>query len=274
MFTELVAPVVMLQGFMVMAMFTRFVVVMLKRFMVGMMPTKFMMVMMLKGFMMVMALKGPLMVMVPVRKLALAARSMVVVLIVNHKAQRFLLADALTDDQDLINGGAFADSLATRGLPEHMRSVLGRQIALREHIVGNVRDLLEALLQAGKLDALSNNFGRRIVDVNITEPQARWRILDDKQQRVIGTFADTFIEKKRDSRASLDWNSIPLLPPDDGTVPSFNEALAEHMIEDVFQISELVIWVLELDELGSGRDVKLRSKAVRDPKLGGHDDRV
>jgi len=126
MFTELVAPVVMLQGFMVMAMFTRFVVVMLKRFMVGMMPTKFMMVMMLKGFMMVMALKGPLMVMVPVRKLALAARSMVVVLVVNHKAQRFLLADALTDDQDLINGGAFADSLATGGLPEHMRSVLGR----------------------------------------------------------------------------------------------------------------------------------------------------
>jgi hypothetical protein len=91
-FTELVAPVVMLERFMGMAMFARFVVVMLKRFGAGTMPTKFMMVMMRKGFMMVMALKGFLvMAMVPVRKLALAARSMVVVLIVytsNNKYSR------------------------------------------------------------------------------------------------------------------------------------------------------------------------------------------
>ena len=44
------------------------------------------------------------------------------------------------------------------------------------------------------------------------------------------------------------------------------------MLEHVFQIRELVVWVLELDELSSGWDVSLRSKAVRDPKLRGHDD--
>jgi len=82
------------------------------------------------------------------------------------------------------------------------------------------------------------------------------------------------IEKKLDSCASLDRNSTPLLPPDGGTVPGFNKALTEHVIEHVFQISELVIRVLELDELSSRRDVNSRSKAVRDPKLGGHDDGV
>jgi len=164
--TELMAPVMMLK---------RFMVVMLDGFMVGRrMLTTSMMVTMLDGFMMVTT---------PVRNLALAAWPMLVVVvepIVNHKAQRPLLADAFTSDQDLVNGGAFADSLATRGLPEHMRSVLGRQIALREHEVGNVCDLLETLLQAGKLDALSNNLGRRIVDVNIAKPQVRRRVLDDK----------------------------------------------------------------------------------------------
>ncbi len=116
-FMELMAPVVMLEGFMVVAMFAMFMVVMLKRFVVRTMFTRFMMVMMLKGSMMVTALKGFMMVMAPVRKLALAAWPMVVVLIIytnnikcprprkhsrkiltNHKAQRLLLADALTSN--------------------------------------------------------------------------------------------------------------------------------------------------------------------------------
>ena len=117
----------------------------------------------------------------------------------------------------------------------HVRKILTNHKAQR---------LLEALLQAGKLDALSNNVCRRIVDVNIAEPQVCWPILgfsksvsafqfgrsmltDDKLQRVTGAFADTFIEKKLDSHASLDRNSILLLPPGDGTVFRFNEALAE-----------------------------------------------
>ena len=256
-----------LEGFMVMVMFERLMVMMLKRFTVSTMLTTSAMVMMLEGFMMVGMLGGFMMVTAPVRKLALATWPMVVVLIVytnntkyswpqrhgrkiltNHKAQRLLLADALASDQDLINGGAFADSFATGGLPEHMRAVLGRQIAPRKHEVGNVCNLLEALLQAGKLDALGNNLGRRIVDINVAEPQVRWGILcfqvsvstpvwllfkghsmltDDKLQRAIGAFADTFIEKKLHGRAGLDRNSILLLPPGDGTVPRFNEALAE-----------------------------------------------
>ena len=46
------------------------------------------------------------------------------------------------------------------------------------------------------------------------------------------------------------------------------------MFKDVFQISEFVLSVLELNELSSGREVCPRSKVVCDPKLGEHNDEV
>ena len=46
------------------------------------------------------------------------------------------------------------------------------------------------------------------------------------------------------------------------------------MFEYVFQIGELVLWVLKLNELSSGREVCPRSKVVREPKLGEHNDEV
>lgn len=46
------------------------------------------------------------------------------------------------------------------------------------------------------------------------------------------------------------------------------------VLEHVFQISELVLRVLELNELSSGREVDPRSKVVCNPKLGGHRETV
>jgi hypothetical protein len=46
------------------------------------------------------------------------------------------------------------------------------------------------------------------------------------------------------------------------------------MFEHVFQIGELVLWVLKLNELSSGREVYPRSKVIREPKLGEHNDEV
>ena len=46
------------------------------------------------------------------------------------------------------------------------------------------------------------------------------------------------------------------------------------MLEHVFQISELVLRVLELNELSSRREVDPGSKVVCNPKLGGHCDTI
>jgi hypothetical protein len=46
------------------------------------------------------------------------------------------------------------------------------------------------------------------------------------------------------------------------------------VFEHVFQISEFVLSVLELNELSSGREVCPRSKVVCDPKFGEHNDEV
>jgi hypothetical protein len=46
------------------------------------------------------------------------------------------------------------------------------------------------------------------------------------------------------------------------------------MFKHVFQVSELVLPVLELNELSSGREVYPRSKVVCEPELGEHDDEV
>ena len=89
----------------------------------------------------------------------------------NHKAQGLFLADALASDQDLINGGNFGDPLATWALPVYNGTVLGRQESLSKDVVGYVRKSLEALFQAGELDALSNDLSGRVVDVDVAEPQ-------------------------------------------------------------------------------------------------------
>jgi len=212
--------------------------------------------------------------MMMVSRLALTAARHMRKLIINHKAQGLFLADTLTSDQDLVNSGEFVDPLTTWALPVNNGTVLGGQESLRKNVVGNVRKPLKAPFHAGELDALCHDLCVRVVDVDVAEPQVRWDILNDEFQGGIRAFADTFDEKFINGGAGLDPDSVFLLPPGGGAVLGLNEAFAEHMFEHVFQIGELVLWVLKLNELSSGREVYPRSKVIREPKLGEHNDEV
>lgn len=53
-------------------------------------------------------------------------------------------------------------------------------------------------------------------------------LTDDELQSGVRAFADTFNKKVIDSGAGLNLDTVLLLPPGDGAVLRFDEALAEH----------------------------------------------
>lgn len=76
--------------------------------------------------------------------------------------------------------------------------------------------------------------------------------------------------------ASFELLAVLTFEPRQRPVFRFDKALTEDMIQDVFQVRELVILELELDQLGSGGSIGTRVLVVCQPQLrvGGHDDDI
>lgn len=97
-------------------------------------------------------------------------------LLTDDEADSLILTDSLSTAQKVSHRDVLVNRLSTDTLPADKGPQLGGQITLTKDMVGDMSKLLKLELRV-KLDALSNNRGSGIVDMNVAEPDGLWYIL-------------------------------------------------------------------------------------------------
>jgi len=195
--------------------------------------------------------------------------------VVNNKAERVLLRQTCSSSKQLLNADMFFNPLSTWLLPVYNRPQLRNEITLVEDVVGHVRKSFEpswVRRWPNKLDSLGNSTSTRVVEIDVAEPKYVRNILNDQFQSVLRALANTLFEELLNRVAGLDLLSIFSLPPRRGAMPRFNKPLPEDyniMFKHVFQVRELMVLELELDELSGRRsfEVGTRSELVGEPEF-------
>jgi len=111
--------------------------------------------------------------------------------------------------------------------------------------------------------------------IDVADPEAGWYVLNDELQGGLWSLGNIVLEEVQDGVAWFNKPTVFAFPMRERSVPSFDVALAENMVKDVFYINELIVQFKELD----GRCmlvVMVRSKMVRNPKLRctSHDEKL
>jgi len=102
--------------------------------------------------------------------------------------------------------------------------------------------------------------------IDVADPEAGWYVLNDELQGGLWSRANIVLEEVQDRVAWFNMPTVFAFPMRERSELSFDVALAENMVKDVFYIRELFVQFKELD----GRCmvvVMMRSKMVCNPKL-------
>jgi len=185
--------------------------------------------------------------------------------LINDEANRPILTQSVAGLKKLYDAEVLADGLATGTLPVDIGPQIVGDIASVEQVVGDVSQLFAREL--GRLDALNDDRRARVVGVDVAEPQGGGDVGDDQFQRRLLALADTLLHEVLDVAAAPDPLAIFFLPVCTSAVLGIDVALLEDMVEDVFQVAQLVSLNIEVKELSGDGLIDAGRLVIGEPDL-------